>query len=111
MDFASPMSPAPTASPWQPLIYKDVLHAPDAYGVTVIGNSRQEPVLVTPGVIRDELWRLVNDPLSKVHDAVYFRFYVTVLNTEAQKLADELLRVAGQEDDRRVFWRYFPAPD
>lgn len=98
------------ASPWQPLSYADVLHTPDTFGVAVIGNARQEPLLVAAGVIREELWRLVNDPLARIHGASFFRFYVTLAHQDADVLADTLVRQAEGAEGRRLFWRHFPGP-
>ncbi len=111
MEHAPTASRQHPASPWQPLSYADVLHTPDTFGVAVIGNASQEPLLVAAGVIREELWRLVNDPLARIHGASFFRFYVTLAHQEADRLADELLRVTESEEGRRLFWRHFPAPD
>lgn len=98
----------PAASPWQPLDYYDVLDAPEAYGVVLVADRHQEPLLVAPGVIREELWRLANDPLGKFHGAAYFRFVITEAPPQAQVLAETLAQTA--DGGRRLFWRHFPSP-
>ncbi|HEY7587608.1 MAG TPA: hypothetical protein VIB49_02515 [Thermoplasmata archaeon] len=110
--MATPPTPGPPhlrPSPWQSLSYNDVLHAPHTYGVVVVADARQEPLLVSPGVIREELWRLVNDPLAKAHGASFFCFYETLVDSKAEHLADQISRESTQEG-RRLFWRHFPTP-
>lgn len=98
----------PAASPWQPLDYHDVLHAPDVYGVVLVADRHQEPLLVAAGVIREELWRLANDPLGKFHGATYFRFVITEAQAQALALAEALAETA--DGGHRLFWRHFPSP-
>jgi len=103
--------PKQEASSWEPLGYSTVIHAPDTYGVVVVANSRREPILVTHGVIRDELWRIVNDPLARSHDAAFFRFIVTLVDEKARALAEKMFQEASEGGGTGLRWRYFPSPE
>ncbi len=108
-------SPAPrerqwSASPWVPLAYGEVTRSPDTYGVVILGDDRRDPILVTHGSIREELWRLHRSPRTAARGAVYFRFIATLLEHEAELLAvivrDELAKSTGHE----ILWKEFPPP-
>lgn len=99
-----------TASPWRPLVYEDVVRAPDTYGVVVIGNSRQESILVTHGDIRQEVWRLFNDPRSKANDAAFYRYIETMVDRRAERLARVALRELKRTTPSPVHWKDFPVP-
>ncbi len=83
---------APPRERWQSLDYENVVRAPDTYGVCVIANSREEPILVADGVIRELLWRLLNDAAARAKGASCFAVHVTLLESDAKNLAGELRR-------------------
>lgn len=99
-----------TASPWRPLVYEDVVHAPDTYGVVVIGNSQRESILVTYGAIRQEAWRLLNDPRSKANDAAFYRYIETMVDRRAEHLARVALKELERTAPSPVHWKDFPVP-
>ena len=96
-----------TASPWQALVYEDVVRAPETYGVVILGDSRQESILVTHGSIRQEAWRLFSDPRSKANDAAFFRFIETMVDRRAEHLARMALRELKRTTATRVHWMDF----
>ncbi len=98
-----------TASAWRPLVYEDIVRAPDTYGVVLLGNSRQEFLLVTHGSIRQETWRLFSDPLTKAHDAAFYRFVETMTDRKAEHLARMALRELKRTMAKGVHWMDFPA--
>lgn len=98
-----------TASAWRPLVYEDIIRAPDTYGVVLLGNSRQEFLLVTHGSIRQESWRLFNDPRSKAHDATCYRFVEAMTDRKAEHLARMALRELKRTTAKCVHWVDFPA--
>ncbi len=99
-----------TASSWLPLVYEDVVRAPDTYGVVVIGNSRRDSILVTHGAIRQEVWRLLNDPRSKANDASFYRYIETMVDRRAEHLAKIALRELTRTAPFPVHWKDFPEP-
>lgn len=97
-----------SASSWLPLAYADVVRSPDTYGVVILGDGHKDPVLVTHGSIREELWRFHRSPRIAAQGVVHFRYVETLLAGDAELLAviirDELTRSAGHE----IAWRDFP---
>ncbi len=97
-----------SASPWLPLVYEEVVRTPDTYGVVVLGDAHEDPLLVSHGSIREEMWRFHRSPRIAAQGALHFRYIATVLEREAELLAvivrDQLSRTAGHE----VAWRDFP---
>ena len=70
---------APPCERWQSLDYENVVRVPDTYGVCVIANSRDEPILVADGVIREMLWKVLNDAAAKAKGASCSAVHVTLL--------------------------------
>ncbi len=99
-----------SASPWCPLTYADVVRSPDTYGVVILGDGHQVPVLVSHGAIREELWRFHRSPRVAASGVGFFRYIETLLQREAELLAvivhEELSRSEGQS----LAWMEFPAP-
>ncbi len=99
------------ASGWLPLDYANAVHAPDTYGAVLVANAKQEPLLVTHGVIRQEVWRILDDPLARANGVASFRYVETLFDTKAEKLAHEMYERWGTIKGRPVRWRYFAVPD
>lgn len=99
-----------SASSWLPLVYKEVVRAPDTYGVVILGDPHHDPILVSPGLIRGELWRFHRSPRIAASGTVHFRYIETLLEREAELLAvivrDELTKSAGHP----IAWKDFPPP-
>lgn len=99
-----------SASPWLALGYAEVVRSPDTYGVVILGDGDREPVLVTHGVIREELWRFHRSPRIAAQGIVHFRYIETLLGREAELLAvivrDRLVRSTGHD----IAWKDFPPP-
>lgn len=97
-----------SASSWLPLDYAEVTRSPDTFGVVILGDSHKDPVLVSHGSIREELWRLHRSPRIAARGPVQFRFIETLLEHEAELLAvivrEELVRTAGHD----ILWKDFP---
>ncbi len=97
-----------SASSWLPLASAEVARSPDTFGVIILGDSRKDPILVSHGPIREELWRLHRSPRIAAQGPVQFRFIETLLEHEAELLAvivrEELVRAAGHE----IIWKEFP---
>lgn len=98
-----------SASSWLPLDYAEVVRSPDTFGVIILGDSHKDPILVSHGSIRNELWRLHRSPRIAAQGPVQFRYIETLLEREAELLAvivrEELVKAAGHE----VVWKEFPA--
>ncbi len=98
-----------SASSWLPLDYPAVVRSPDTFGVIVLGDLHGDPLLVSHGSIREELWRLHRSPRIAALGPVRFRYIETLLEREAELLAvivrDELARTAGHD----IAWKEFPA--
>lgn len=98
-----------SASSWLPLDYAEVVRTPDTFGVVILGDARKDPLLVSHGSIREELWRLHRSPRIAAQGPVRFRYIETLLEHEAELLAiivrEELVRASGHE----VVWKEFPA--
>jgi len=99
-------SPQETSA-WQPLSHVAAACAPDTYGVVLVADARRELILVTHGVIREEAWRILNDPLAKANGAAYFRYTVTLFDKEAQRAAEEMFRESEGSGKTRLRWRTF----
>ncbi len=115
MSSAKPMASPPSdrarewsASSWVPLVYEEVVRTPDTYGVVILGDAHEDPLLVSHGSIREEMWRFHRSPRIAAHGVLHFRYIVTILEHEAELLAvivrDQLSRTAGHE----IAWRDFP---
>ncbi len=99
-----------SASSWLPLAYAEVVRSPDTFGVVILGDAQNNPLLVGHGSIRDELWRLHRSPRVAALGAVQFRYIETLLEREAELLAvivrDELVKSTGHP----IAWREIPGP-
>lgn len=99
-----------SASSWLPLVYAEVVRAPDTFGVVIVSDAHRDPILVSHGPIRNELWRLHSSPRIAARGAVQFRYIETLLEREAELLAvivrEELAKSVGHE----VVWRDLPSP-
>lgn len=99
-----------SASSWLPLDYPEVVRSPETFGVIILGDSRKDPILVSHGSIRNELWRLHRSPRVAAQGSVQFRYIETLLEHEAELLAvivrEELVKTAGHD----VIWKDFPPP-
>ncbi len=111
--MASPPGPEErhwSASSWLPLSYAEVVRSPEAFGVIILGDPHRDPLLVSHGSIRGELWRLHRSPRIAAQGAVQFRYIETLLEREAELLAvivrDELVKTVGHE----ILWRDLPSP-
>lgn len=111
--MASPPAPGErrwSASPWLPLVYEQVIHSPDTYGVVILGDAHRDALLVTHGVIREEMWRFHRSPRIAAQGAAYFRYIETLREREAELLAvlvrDGLVKNTGHD----VAWKDFPPP-
>jgi hypothetical protein len=97
-----------SASPWLPLDYAEVVRSPDTFGVVILGDSHRDPLLVSHGSIRNELWRLHRNPRIAAQGSVQFRYIETLLEREAELLAvivrDELAKSAGHD----IVWQDLP---
>ena len=95
-------------SPWLPFVYAEVVRSPESYGVVILGDKDRDPLLVTHGVIRDEMWKFHHSPRSAASGALFFRYVETTLQSEAERLAhivqEELARIA----DHPIVWGDFP---
>jgi len=91
-----------------PLVYAEVVRSPDTYGVVILGDPHQDPILVSHGPIREELWRFHRSPRLAAQGAAHFRYIETLLEHEAELLAvivrDELTKRTGHD----VAWKDFP---
>ncbi len=74
----------------------------------MIANSRGEPILVTHGVLRQEVWRVLTDPLSKSHDAAFFQAVEASRELDAERLAEEIFLDADARMPGQIHWRFFP---
>ncbi len=99
------------ATGWIPLDYASAVRAPRSFGAVLIGDGREEPLLVTHGVIREELWRILADPLSQAHEATFFRYVETPLAASAETLAREMFDRWSVLRKSRVRWREFAPLD
>lgn len=109
MDSGShPNEPRWKGTPLQPLNTTSAARLPDTYGVVVVANSRREPILVTHGVLRQEVWRVLTDPLSKSNDAAFFQICETDHEPEAERLAEEIFLDADSLVPGLIHWRFFP---
>ncbi len=99
-----------SASSWLPLEYSAVVRSPDTFGVIILGDPHGDPILVSCGSIRDELWRLHRSPRTAALGPVRFRYIETLLEREAELLAvivrGELAKAAGHD----IAWKEFPSP-
>ncbi len=97
-----------SASPWLSLVYGEVVRSPDTYGVVILGDKGSDPLLVSYGSIRAELWRFHRSPRIAAQGAVQFRYIETLLEREAELLAvivcDELKKSTGHG----IAWKDFP---
>jgi hypothetical protein len=97
-----------SASSWLPLDYPEVVHSPDTFGVIILGDSRKDPILVSHGSIRNELWRLHRSPRIAAQGPVLFRYIETLLEREAELLAvivrEELAKTTGHG----ILWKDLP---
>lgn len=97
-----------SASSWLPLVYAEVVRSPDTYGVVILGDGHQDPILVSHGSIREELWRFHRSPRLAAQGASQFRFIETLLEREAELLAvivrDQLAKSTGHG----IAWKDFP---
>jgi hypothetical protein len=97
-----------SASSWLPLDYAEVVRSPDTYGVVILSDSHRDPLLVSHGSIRNELWRLHRSPRIAAQGPVQFRYIETLLEREAELLAvivhEELKKSAGHD----IVWKEFP---
>src|SRR3972149_7928915 len=110
-EFMAGVPPAPASSertsPWRPLDISTALRTPDSFGVGLVAHNRKEPLLVTHGVIRSEVSRILYDPLARANGAAYFQYIVTQLDEEARRLADKMFRQSAVEGGPRLQWREF----
>ena len=99
-----------SASPWLPLVYAEVVRSPDTYGVVILGDKNRDPILVSHGSIRDEMWRFHRSPRGAANGIGYFRYIETLLEREAELLAvivrGELTKTVGHP----ILWKDFPGP-
>ncbi len=76
----------------------------------ILGDAERDPMLVSHGSIRDELWRLHRSPRIAARGPVQFRYIETLLEREAEMLAvivrDELAKATGHD----IVWREFAPP-
>ncbi len=98
----------PSSEGWEPLDGAAILRAPDAFGVCEIANSRKERILVFHGAIREQLQRVLLDPLARDHDARFFRIHVTLTDRQAEQLQTDLLRAYVELGLPRPFVGGFP---
>jgi hypothetical protein len=99
-----------SASPWLPLAYADVIHAPDTFGVLILGDRDQEPVLVSHGVIREEAWRFLHSSRSAADRITFFRFVETLMKQEAERLAHIVREELAKNTGHTIAWMDLPAP-
>ncbi len=99
-----------SASSWLPLGYAEVVRSPETFGVIILGDSHRDPLLVSHGSIREELWRLHRSPRIAAQGAVQFRYIETLLEREAELLAvivrEELVKSTGHD----IVWKELPPP-
>jgi hypothetical protein len=97
------------ASPWLPFVYTEVVHTPESYGVVILGDKDRDPLLVTHGVIRDEMWKFHHSPRSAANGALFFRYVETTLQSEAERLARIVQEELAKLADHPIVWGDFPA--
>ena len=104
-------APAWRASPWHPFVYAQVVQSPETYGVVILADKDRDPLLVSHGMIREEMWKLHHSPRCAASGAVFFRYVETLLEDEAERLARiiraQLTRISGHP----IGWGdFYPPP-
>ena len=97
-----------SASPWLPLGYAEVVRSPDTYGVVILGDRDGDPLLVSHGTIREELWRLHHSPRIAAQTGVQFRYIETLLEREAELLAVIVSEELKKSAAHAIAWKDFP---
>lgn len=97
-----------SASPWLPLVYAEVVRSPATFGVVILGDRGQDPILVSHGTIREELWRLHRSPRIAAQGVVQFRYIETLLEREAELLAVIVSEQLKKTADHDIAWKDFP---
>lgn len=96
------------ASPWLPFVYAEVIRSPETFGVVILGDKDRDPLLVTHGVIRDEMWKFHHSPRSAASGALFFRYVETALEGEAERLAHIVQEELAKLADHPILWGDFP---
>ncbi len=97
-----------SASPWLSLVYAEVVRSPDTYGVLILGDKACDPLLVSHGSIRAELWRFHRSPRLAAQGAVQFRYIETLLEREAELLAVIVCDELKKSTKHDIAWKDFP---
>lgn len=96
-----------TASPWLPLVRAEIVRSPATQGVVILADERRDPILVTSGIIRDELWRIHRSPRATANRADFFRYIELGDGAASQRLSrtilKELTRTTGHGIARKDF--------
>ena len=99
-----------TASSWRSLVYPEVVQAPHSPGVVILGDAHREPLLVTCGIVHQEVWRLFNDARCAERGAAFYRFVETRDDAAAKRLGEIVLRSLRHAHGDGIAWKDFPAP-
>ena len=111
--MASPpgdVEPAWKASPWLPFVYAEVVRSPETYGVVILGDKDHDPLLVAPGVIRDQIWKLHHSPRSAASGAVVFRYVEPLVPGDADRLGRIVQAELAKTSGHPIEWGDFPGP-